>query len=251
MEAKKSPSGFVYGIHPVVEALEAGKPIEKILLRKEGNLHERLKEILRVARERGIPVQGVPDERLERIAKGGNHQGVAAQLASVPFTELEPLLLQLQARGDVPLLVMLDGVTDVRNLGAIARAAECMGAHGLILPVSGSAAVNAEAMRASAGALNHLPVCKEHHLVDSLYMMESYGIQSMACTEHASDSLFEADLREPLCLIFGSEELGINKQLLRRTTRLVRIPLLGQISSLNVSVAAGIVLAETLRQRYT
>lgn len=238
----------IFGVHPVLEALQAGQTMEKILVRK-GKQHERIKDIRRIAREEGIPVQEVPDEKLDRLAKQGNHQGVVALAAAADYQELEPLLLQLQESGETPLLLMLDSVTDVRNFGAIARTAEAMGAHALIVPAKGSAALNADAVRTSAGALSHLPVCRFDHLVDAVMLLQAYEVRTVGITEKTTQSLFDLELNGPLCLVMGSEERGIHNQLIRRLDALGGIPMRGQVESLNVSVAAGMALMEIVRQR--
>lgn len=245
---KRPPENLIYGIHAVIEAIQAGQSVEKVLIRTD-NRHDRLRELRKLAEEARIPLQYVPEERLDRVTRGANHQGAAAQLATITYHDLEPLVLAVQERGEVPLFVMLDGVTDVRNFGAIARTVECMGAHGLIVPLRGAAAVNGEAIRASAGALHHLPICREANLVDCILLLQAYGIQSVACTEKAEAPLFDLDLVQPLCLIFGAEDKGISTPLLRRAGHLVRIPMQGQVASLNVSVAVGMALMEASRQR--
>lgn len=244
----KQPKNIVYGIHAVKEAIDAEKSIEKILV-KTGTLHERVKELVAYARSRNIPVQYVPDEKLTALCRDDKHQGVMAQIAQVEYQSVEQVLTDVMDRGETPLFVMLDGVTDVRNFGAIARVAECMGAHAVIVPAKGTAAANGEAMKASAGALHHLPVCRENNLVDVVLLLQSYGIQTVASTEKAHDSLYEIDFTQPICIVLGSEDKGINNALLRRLDRMAKIPMRGQVSSLNVSVAAGIMLAEACRQR--
>ncbi len=238
----------IFGVHPVLEAMQAGQSMEKILVRK-GKQHERIKDIRRIAREQSIPVQEVPDEKLDRMSKQGNHQGVVALVAAEEYQELEPILLKLQEEGTEPLLVMLDSVTDVRNFGAIARTVEALGGHALIVPSKGSAALNADAVRTSAGALSHLPVCRVDHLVDAVIMMQSYGIKTVGSTEKTSQLLHEMDLKGPICLVMGSEEKGIHNQLIRRLDELGSLPMRGQVESLNVSVAAGMALMEIVRQR--
>lgn len=239
------PMSIIFGHHPVAEALESGATVEKVLLR-QGIRPER---IMAQVRKREIPVQYVPDVTLDRLAKGGNHQGVLAYISAVTYQNVEEVLLALQEKGANPLFVMLDGVTDVRNFGAIVRTAECMGAHAIIVPASGSAPANGEAVKASAGALLRLPLCRTNHLADSIMLLQSYGVAIVALSEKAADSLFDADLSGPLCLLLGSEDRGVSGALLRRVERLVRIPMQGKIASLNVSVAAGMALLETSRQR--
>ncbi|MEO0469982.1 MAG: 23S rRNA (guanosine(2251)-2'-O)-methyltransferase RlmB [Bacteroidota bacterium] len=238
----------IYGLHSVIEALEAGKEIDKILIRKD-NSHGKLADVRRLAKETAIPLQWVPEQRLYKMVGDVNHQGIVALLSNISYQPLEELIMRLQGEGKKPFLIMLDGITDVRNFGAIARTAECMGAHAVIIPTHGSASVQADAIKTSAGALNHLPVCREQNLVDSLMLMQAYGIEAVALTEKADSALFDMDLSGPLCIIMGSEERGISKQLLRRTPHLAAIPMQGQISSLNVSVAAGMAILEAVRQR--
>jgi len=244
----KPPKNLVYGVHAVKEAIDAGTSIEKILA-KTGPLHERVKDLLAYARKENVPVQYVPDEKITSLCHEANHQGVAAYLAQVTYESIEDIYITVTERGEVPLFVMLDGITDVRNFGAIARTAECMGAHAIIIPSKGAASINGEAMKASAGALHHLPVCREENLVDVAIFFESYDVQTVACTEKAVDTLQEIDFTKPTCLILGAEDKGINMSLIKRTTRKASIPMKGQVSSLNVSVAAGIMLAEVVRQR--
>lgn len=246
--SKEKQKHLIYGMHPVLEALTAGKSVEKIWL-KQGMANDRVATVREASKGKDVPIQFVPEIRLQRFVPHGNHQGIVAMLSAVSYQELEALILNLKETGETPLFVMLDGVKDVRNFGAIARTAECMGAHGIIVPSQGSAAANADAVKVSAGALNYLPVCRETNLVDSLLMLNSYEIKTYACTEKAAEDIFSASFEGPSCLIFGSEEKGISKQILKRADALIGIPLQGQISSLNVSVAVGMTLSEALRQR--
>ncbi|MEM6800274.1 MAG: 23S rRNA (guanosine(2251)-2'-O)-methyltransferase RlmB [Bacteroidota bacterium] len=239
---------LVYGMHPVMEALASGTSVEKIWV-KQSMASDRLASIRTAAKEKDIPVQFVPEVRLQRFVPNGNHQGVVAMLSSVSYQELEQIILGIQEKGEKALLIMLDGVKDVRNFGAIARTAECMGAHAIIVPSQGSAAANSDAVKVSAGALNYLPVCREGNLIDSLLLLQSYGIKTYGCSEKAAETLYEAQFEESVCLIFGSEEKGMSKQVLKRVDQLIGIPLQGEISSLNVSVAVGMVLSEARRQR--
>lgn len=248
MSQHSQPSkGLVYGLHPVMEALQSGRPIEKIYLQQERN--ERIEKVIRLARQAQIPLKYVPEVRLQRLSKGAAHQGLIAILSPIEFAGLEETLLGLADAGHTALLIMLDGVTDVRNFGSIARSAECLGAQALIVPTQGAAAINAEAMKSSAGALNHLSVCREKNLVDSVLLLQAYGIKTMALTEKTSQSIYELDLTGPICLVMGSEEKGVSPSLLKRVDHLASIPMEGKIESLNVSVANGIVLAEVARQR--
>lgn len=243
--AKKN---ITYGLHPVIEALEADQSIDKIFVRKDST-HGRLQEMRRLANDRGVQVQYVPDVKIQRLAGDANHQGVVAVMAAIEYTSLEPTILAIQEKGEVPFFVMLDGITDVRNFGAIARTAECMGAHAVIIAVHGSAAANADAVKVSAGALHHLPVCRENNLIDSIMLMQAYGIKSIGCTEKAGETIFEQSFVEPVCIVMGSEENGISNSMLKRLDVLAKIPMAGNVSSLNVSVAAGITMGEAVRQR--
>ena len=238
-------SNVIFGHHPVAEAIEAGASIEKILLR-QGHKPDR---IFGAARKAGLPIQFVPEVRLDKVTRGANHQGVVALISQITYQNLEDVILAVQEKGEMPLFVMLDGVTDVRNFGAIARTAECLGAHALIIPRQGSASVNADAVKTSAGALLHIPVCREDVLMDSLLMLEAYGIFSYAVSEKASQSLYDTHLKGSCCLIMGAEDKGISPQLLKKADYLIKIPMTGQVSSLNVSVAAAITIAEAARQR--
>lgn len=248
MNEKFERKGLIYGARAVMEAMEAGREIDKILV-KSGLDSELRQDVSNAARAAGIPLQQVPVEKIERVVRGANHQGVLAYASLIPNADLEEILVGLQEKGEKPLIVALDGVTDVRNLGAIARSAECMGAHALVLPQQGSARINGDAIKVSAGALNHLPVCRVLHLQDAVNMVRSYGLQLVACTEKGSEDIFDVDLSGPLLLVMGSEEKGISNRMLKTADHLARIPLTGNVESLNVSVAAGMALMEVTRQR--
>lgn len=239
---------IIYGIHPVREAIDAGRPVEKLLIRQD-MAPERMGEWRRLAKEIDIPMQMVPEIKLRKLSNNGNHQGVVAMLSAAAYHDLETTLLRLQDEGKTPMLVMLDGVTDVRNFGAIARSAECLGAQAVILPSTGAATLSSDAVRASAGALHHLPVVRVQDLVDAVLIMQAYGIRTVGLSEKGQANLWEVDMKVPTCLVLGSEEKGISPRLLRRVEELAGIPLQGQVGSLNVSVAAGIALAEAARQR--
>lgn len=245
---KEKEKDYVYGARAVMESIEAGRQIDKILVRK-GLESELRKDVLTLAQEKKIPVQVVPPETIDRIARGANHQGVLAFTGVIRYGDLEELIQSLKERGEAPLFVMLDQVSDVRNFAAIARTAECMGAHGIIIPEQGAARINADAMKISAGALNYLPVCRTNHLMDAINLLHGNGIAVVALNEKANENIFEVPMADPICLLFGSEDQGINPRLLKSADHLAKIPMYGNISSLNVSVAAGMVLLEALRQR--
>jgi 23S rRNA (guanosine2251-2'-O)-methyltransferase len=238
---------FIFGLRPVIEAIESGKEFEKVFL--QTNLTSPVaRELQRLLRENNILYQYVPLEKLRRITPK-NHQGVVAYVSEIAYQKIEDILPFLFEKGKIPLILILDEITDVRNMGAIVRTAECAGADAVVIPQKGSALINAEGMKASAGALNILPVCREKSLVDTLHFMQFSGVQVLACDEKAETSYTDVDLTVPTAFILGSEGKGISGELLRLSDKQVKIPLLGKIDSLNVSVSAGIVLFESLRQR--
>ena len=239
-------NNLIFGIRPVVEAIEAGREIEKLYIRKgaEGQLMTELRDLCLRHRVR---VQEVPVEKLNRLVRG-NHQGVVAQIAAIAYVQLDDILERVP-EDETPLVVVFDGVTDVRNFGAIARSAECAGAHGLIAPLKNSAPVNAEAIRASAGALTTIPVCRVGSIRNTLKTLQAEGFQVVAATEKSRKLLYDADLRRPTALVMGAEETGISKEVLKLCDERLAIPLIGRIESLNVSAAAAVMLFEVVRQR--
>lgn len=239
-------NNLIFGIRPVVEAIEAGREIEKLYIRKgaEGQLMTELRDLC--LRHR-VHVQEVPVEKLNRLVRG-NHQGVVAQIAAIAYVQLDDILERVP-NDETPLVVVFDGVTDVRNFGAIARSAECAGAHGLIAPLKNSAPVNAEAIRASAGALTTIPVCRVGSIRNTIKTLQAEGFQVVAATEKSRKLLYDADLRRPTALVMGAEETGISKEVLKLCDERLAIPLIGRIESLNVSAAAAVMLFEVVRQR--
>lgn len=239
-------NNIVFGIRPVAEAIESGKQIEKLYLRKgaEGQLMTELRDL---AFRHRIRVQEVPTEKLNRLVKG-NHQGAVAQIAPIKYVELTDILERVPD-DETPLIVLFDGVTDVRNFGGIARSAECAGAHGLITPLKNSAPVNSEAMRSSAGALSRIPVCRVGSIRNTVKALQAEGFQAVAATEKSRKLLYDADLRKPTVIIMGSEETGISKEVLKLCDEQLAIPLIGAVESLNVSAAAAVMLFEVVRQR--
>ena len=239
-------NNLIFGIRPVVEAIEAGREIEKLYIRKgaEGQLMTELRDLCLRHRVR---VQEVPVEKLNRLVRG-NHQGVVAQIAAIAYVQLDDILERVPD-DETPLVVVFDGVTDVRNFGASARSAECAGAHGLIAPLKNSAPVNAEAIRASAGALTTIPVCRVGSIRNTLKTLQAEGFQVVAATEKSRKLLYDADLRRPTALVMGAEETGISKEVLKLCDERLAIPLIGRIESLNVSAAAAVMLFEVVRQR--
>ncbi|MDR2466342.1 MAG: 23S rRNA (guanosine(2251)-2'-O)-methyltransferase RlmB [Prevotellaceae bacterium] len=253
MENKENKeNNKIFGLRPVLETLKANRPVEKIMIRetlRSMSGSDLLRQIASEAKAKGIALQYVPEERLDRLAKNGNHQGIVAFPATAEYSDLETVLEDLQQRAVPPLLLLLDGITDVRNFGAIVRTAECAGVHAVVVPAKGAAPMNADAMKTSAGALNHVPVCRVPSLKTAALLAKSYGLKIAAATEKTGTVYYEANLAAPLALIAGSEESGISKNNLALADECVKIPLHGKIDSLNVSAAAAIILFESVRQK--
>ncbi len=238
---------YIYGIRAVVEAIEAGKDIDKILIKKDlqGDL---VGDLLARARRRHLLVMRVPAEKINRITRA-NHQGVVAILSSVSYSRVGELVPRLYEEGVLPLVVVLDGITDVRNFGAIARTAECAGANALVIPERGSVSAGPDAMKTSAGALNYITVCRERNLAAGVQYLKNNGYLIVAVTEKASVNYTLCDLTVPVALVMGAEDTGISPEILELCDARVSIPMFGNIGSLNVSVAAGVILYEAVRQR--
>jgi len=245
--AKQNQKNLLYGRHPVVDALKNGVALDRVLLQQgiRGELEKELRQLCKAA---GIPLQVVPKDRLKR-ATSGNHQGVVAYQALVRYYKLSDVLPPLFEGQEMPLLLLLDGITDVRNFGAIARTAEACGAHAIVVPQKNTALINAEAMKASAGALNTLPVCRETSLMAAVEFLQMSGIQVFASDLQANRPLRELELRGPAAFVLGAEGEGISDPVARRADQRFIIPQKGQTDSLNVSVAAGMMLYEVMRQR--
>ncbi len=238
---------IIFGIRAVIEAVQAGIEIDKILIKRD--IHSDLsRELFSVLKGTLIPVQRVPVERIDRIT-GKNHQGVLAFVSPIVYQQTADLVPFLFEAGKNPLFIMLDGVTDVRNFGAIARTCECAGVDALIIPIRGSASVNADAVKTSAGALHSLPVCRELSLKSTLQFLKESGFKLVAATGKGSFDFTQVDYAGPTCIILGSEDKGIANDHLVLCDEWVRIPMFGRIESLNVSVAAGILVYEAVKQR--
>lgn len=242
-----SNTDMIYGTRAVIEAIRAGKQIEKILV-QTGLNNELIRELTGVAREHNVPVTYVPQEKLNRLTTK-NHQGVVCMLSAISYAQVNDLIDFAYSEGREPFFIVLDRVTDVRNFGAIARTAECAGVTGIIIGDKGNAPITSDAMKTSAGALNHLPVCREPDLKKTLKFLRENGIMVVACTEKAEKDIYEIKFDQPVALIMGSEEDGISDTLLRECDALVRIPMRGKIESLNVSVATGVAVYEVVRQK--
>lgn len=238
---------YLYGMHPVLDAVRQGRKFEKILFRK-GLEGEQFRTLLEEADRRGIPHQFVPSEKMNRLVKGA-HQGVVAYLAQIEYVPFEEMVEAALSRKANPVFLLLDGVSDVRNLGAIARSAECAGVDGIVVPARGSAAINADAVKTSAGALLRVPVARVANLRVALYYFRESEFQVVAASEKAEDALYDVNFRKATVIVMGSEGQGISEPVLNLCTVGARIPMAGQTGSLNVSVAAAIVLFEAVRQR--
>ena len=238
---------IIFGVRAVIEAIQAGRDIDKILLKKDIQ-SELSQELLSVVKGHDILVQRVPVERLNRITRK-NHQGVIAFVSAVTYQKVEDLVPFLFEQGKTPLFVMLDGITDVRNFGAIARTCECAAVDAVIIPMRNSVTVNADAVKTSAGALHTLPVCREHSLTGTLRFLKESGFHIVAATEKGDYDYTRADYTNPLCIIMGAEDRGVSYDNLALCDEWVKIPMLGTIESLNVSVAAGILIYEAVKQR--
>ena len=248
-DGRPSPSAAstIYGLRPVIEALDSDVQIDRVLLQNglTGTLAGDLKSRIRA---KGIPYQFVPVEKLNRLAKG-NHQGVVALIAPIQYQQAIELIPKLMEEKPAPLLLMLDRITDVRNFGAIVRTAECTGADAVIIPDHGNAQVGDDAVKTSSGALLRVPICRESNLKTVLNLAKQCGLQVVAATEKGATDYLEVDFRQPTLLIMGAEETGISPELLKLADVRAKLPILGQIQSLNVSVAAAVFMYEVLRQR--
>lgn len=238
---------LIYGLRAVMEAVQADKELDKVFMQKglQGPLFKQLEAALR---QKGIPVSYVPFEKLDRLTRQ-NHQGVVAMIAPIRYQPLETTIDRLVETEVLSLVLLLDGVSDVRNLGAILRTAECTGVHAVILPAKGGAAIHADTVKTSAGAIFNIPIIRVPHLKDAIYYLQASGIQVIGASEKASQSIYEAPFTQPTALLMGSEGKGISPSIQRLLDAQVAIPMKGTIQSLNVSVATGVILYEVLRQR--
>jgi len=237
----------VYGIRAVLEAIEANQPINKVFVQK-GLKGDLFKELESAARKNAISLSYVPVEKLNRLTRN-NHQGAVAQISPIAFHDFEALVEKVIAKEEQPLFLMLDGVSDVRNFGAIIRTAECSGVHGIIIPKNGAAPITDDTIKTSAGAAFNVPIAKVDHLKDAIFYLQSSGIVVTGATEKADDEVYGMDFNKPTAIIMGSEDKGISPSILNVIDHKAKLPLLGKIGSLNVSVACGVFLYEVVRQR--
>lgn len=238
----------IFGIRTVIEAIYSGKNIDKVYLQKElsGALYQDLQKL---TGKKGINISYVPVEKLNKLSKG-NHQGVVAKISPVEFRPMEDVVQEVLADSSkMPLFLLLDQITDARNFGAIIRTAECCGVHAIIVQNKGGAPVNSDTVKTSAGAVFKIPICKVNHIKDAIYYLQASGVKIIAATEKTDDSLYHIDFNTPAALIMGSEEKGVSPSILKIVDEKAKLPMFGEIASLNVSVACGAFLYEIVRQR--
>ncbi|MCH3880847.1 MULTISPECIES: 23S rRNA (guanosine(2251)-2'-O)-methyltransferase RlmB [Tenacibaculum] len=238
----------IFGIRAIIEAIESGSTLNKVYLQKglRGDLFFELDKLIK---KNKISVSQVPVEKLDRLSKNSNHQGAVAQISQIDFYDLEELIEKTVEDNKTPLFLLLDQISDVRNFGAIIRTAECTGVNGIIIQKSGSAPVNAETIKTSAGAAFKVPICRVDHIKDALYLLQASEIKTVAATEKTEDSVFDINFNQPIAIVMGSEHRGVNPSVLKMVDYKAKLPLLGEIGSLNVSVACGAFLYENVRQR--
>lgn len=239
---------IIFGIRAIIEAINSGKTLEKVYLQRElkGSLIYELKTAIKTHK---IASSFVPIEKLNKLSKFQNHQGAVAKISEIAFTDLELLIEREIETNESPLFLLLDQITDVRNFGAIIRTAECANVNGIIVPNHGNAPLNADAIKTSAGAAFKIPICKVEHIKDALFILQAADIQIVSITEKTDQLIYSLDLKKPTALIMGSEQRGISPSILKLSDAKAKLPLLGEIESLNVSVACGIALYEVIRQR--
>ena len=240
-------SDFIFGIRPVLEAIRAGKEIDKVLVRQNmtGDLSV---ELMTELRRNKLNIQYVPAEKLDKITNR-NHQGVVAYISPVSYANLENVVMSAFDEGKSPIVVLLDGITDVRNFGAIARTCECAGVTAIVIPETNSARITEDAIKTSAGALYNIPVCREKNLVDSVLFLQQSGFKVYAATEKTENVVYDEDFSHPTALIMGAEDLGVSKTMQKRADKLVKIPMYGKTESLNVSVSTAVLVYEVVRQQ--
>jgi 23S rRNA (guanosine2251-2'-O)-methyltransferase len=245
--SREETSTLIFGTRAVIEAIKAGKELDKIMILR-GLRNELIKELMREAKDHQVPITQVPEEKLQKFTKK-NHQGVLAFVSPVQFASVENIIDAKFQEGKMPFLLVLDRITDVRNFGAICRTALSAGVDAVVITSKGSAQINADAVKTSAGALHHIPICRSHALNQTLRYLKDCGLRIVGCTEKAKSYVFEADLNGPLALVMGSEEDGLSDFVFQRSDELVKLPMMGEVASLNVSAATAAILFEAVRQR--
>lgn len=240
-------SATIFGIHSLEEALNSGQEIDKVFFQR-GLENPGISKLIAKIHQANIPTSFVPFQKLNHMVSG-NHQGVVAKISPIKTQRLENIIEEIIEKNSTPLFVLLDEVSDVRNFGAIVRSAECSGADAIIIPKQGSAAINEQAVKTSAGAIFNIPICKTDHLKDAIFLLRSYAVQVIAASEKANSSLYEVDFKKPTAVIMGSEGKGVSKALLKMSDSQAKLPILGKTDSLNVSVACALFLYEAVRQK--
>lgn len=237
----------IFGIRAVIEAIESGESIDKIFIQK-GLSGELFSELKRTLSKGNYNISYVPQEKLYKLSKG-NHQGVVAKISPIAFKGLEETVEPILAKKEVPFFLLLDQINDVRNFGAIIRTAECCGVDAIIIPEKGAAPINADTVKTSAGAVFNIPICKVNHIKDAVFYLQSSGIQTVAATEKTDNLIYNIDFKKPTAIIMGNEAKGVSPSILKTIDHKAKLPMHGEIASLNVSVACGAFLYEVVRQR--
>ncbi|MDM1534631.1 23S rRNA (guanosine(2251)-2'-O)-methyltransferase RlmB [Myroides odoratimimus] len=237
----------IFGIRAIIEAIEAGKDIDKVFIQKEAS-GELMSSLLKTLKKNNVNFSYVPIEKLNKLTNK-NHQGAVANISPISFTSLEVLVEGVLEKKEKPLFVILDQISDARNFGAIIRTAVCCGADGIIISKNGAAPVNGDTVKTSAGAVFNIPICKVDHIKDAVFYLQGSGVTTLGATEKAEKEIYDVDLNVPVAIIMGSEDKGINPSVLKIIDEKAKLPMFSTIDSLNVSVACGAFLYETIRQR--
>jgi 23S rRNA (guanosine2251-2'-O)-methyltransferase len=238
---------LIFGIRAIIEAIQAGKEVDKVFIQKEIS-GELMKDLMKVMKRANVNFSYVPVEKLNKLTPN-NHQGAVASISPISFFDLETLIETVMENGKTPLFLVLDQISDARNFGAIIRTAECTGVNGIIIQKSGSAPVNGDTVKTSAGAIFNIPICKVEHIKDAIFLLQGSGIKTVAATEKTEDTIYNVNLNEAVAIIMGSEDRGVNPSVLKIVDEKAKLPMFGTIGSLNVSVACGAFLYEAVRQR--
>jgi len=238
----------IFGIRAIIEAINAGKEIDKVILQKEAQ-GDLMQELMKAMRKENINFSYVPVEKLNKLSKFNNHQGAVASIAPIKFVTMEQLVEGVLEKKENPLFLILDQLSDARNFGAIIRTAECTGVDGIIIQKQGSAPVNGDTVKTSAGAVFNIPICKVDHIKDAVFYLQGSGITTVAATEKTENNIYDIDFKGGIAIIMGSEDKGVNPSVLKIVDQKAKLPMYGTISSLNVSVACGAFLYEVVRQR--